>query len=625
MKRVLVLPLQVTIPSLLLVFALVVTLFVTQNNIRLIEIVLFLIGAAFLTWLFFYFLITRRVGMLLAFTRRFASGSLDERTGMKGYDEIGKLGEAFDLMAVKISDDQIRLREREESFRALAENAHDGIILAGGQEGNFFYANNRMAEITGYPMEELMTFRVPDLVAPEYRDWILDMYHRRRAGEDVPNQYELTVIKKDGSRINVEVSAATTRWQGQQAGMVAVRDVTERKKTEEALRQREEQLRHSQKMEAVGRLAGGVAHDFNNFLTAIIGYSELLLARLSVGDPGRGFAEEVLRTSNRAALLTQKLLTFSRKQILENRILDLNGVVTSISSMLQRLIGENIVLRTDLDPRRCSIMADPVHMEQILMNLAINARDAMPQGGVLTIKTAHVDLQGASVFDGHPQGIDGPHIMLSVSDNGYGMDEETMSHLFEPFFTTKEPGKGTGLGLSTVYGIVRQIAGHVAVDSAIGRGTMFNLYFPYPQQGTVEEMEADLPMLELSNEKETVLVVEDEESVRSLIQQILQQKGYAVLTARRGEEALETAARFGGSIHLLVTDVVMPGISGGDLAERMLAVRPETRVLFISGYPDDEIVRHGISHTGTAFLQKPFSHDRLLSKVRESLNARKTP
>jgi CheY-like chemotaxis protein len=392
----------------------------------------------------------------------------------------------------------------------------------------------------------------------------------------------------------------------------------ERRSAEQALRERDEQLRQAQKMEAIGRLAGGVAHDFNNLLTAIIGYGDLMLVSLREADPLRRDLVEIKKAATRAASLTQQLLAFSRKQVLEPRMLVLNDVVTGMDRMVRRLIGEDIDLVLDLDPALGAALADPGQVEQVLMNLVVNARDAMPRGGRLTVRTANASPEAAvpSMCGEAPAG---PHVVLEVADAGSGIDAETLPHLFEPFFTTKEQGKGTGLGLSTVYGIVSQSGGAITVDSAPGQGTTFRVYLPRVERSRGQPEPAG-PAAAPTRGSETVLVVEDEEMVRELTCRTLERNGYRALRAANGGEALLTCERLEGPIHLMVTDVVMPQMSGPELAARLRQVRGEMKVLYMSGYAGDALVPHGIGEWGSKFLPKPFTPDALIRKVREVLD-----
>jgi len=383
------------------------------------------------------------------------------------------------------------------------------------------------------------------------------------------------------------------------------------------LRDREAQLLQAQKMEAVGRLAGGVAHDFNNLLTAITGYTELLLTRLGEDNELSHDVQEIKRAAERAASLTRQLLTFSRKQVIQPRVLDLNILVSDVERMLQRLIGEQIRLLTDLDTQPLPIMADPGQIEQVVMNLAVNSRDAMPKGGTLTIATAllppNSHLQPTDLRT-HNQ----PMAILSVTDTGHGIDPRTMQHIFEPFFTTKSPDKGTGLGLSTVYAVVKQAGGDIRVNSEVGRGTRFELFFPLSQQTAVapQSKPAEQPLPRINA---TLLLVEDQHIVRKLLRRLLQAEGYTVLEAPHGPEALRVARAHLGTIDLLVTDVVMPEMSGQQLARELSAERPELRVLFVSGYADSDIHQEVAGLGRSHFLQKPFTPKTLGNKVREVL------
>ena len=380
----------------------------------------------------------------------------------------------------------------------------------------------------------------------------------------------------------------------------------------------QDQLTQARKMEAVGRLAGGIAHDFNNLLTVMIGRSQLLLRRLEAQDPVRPDIELMEQTADRAADLTRQLLAFSRKQVLQPVLLDLNAVVTNLAEMLRRLIGEDIHLETALDPTLGLVNADPSQLEQIIMNLAANARDAMAGFGRLTVETANAQLDAAYARH-HVDVRPGPHVMLAVSDTGVGMTLETQANIFEPFFTTKAPGNGTGLGLSMVYGIVKQSGGHIWLYSEPGRGTTFKIYLPR----VIAPVEAIPPVTHwsaLPQGTETVLLVEDEPEVRWLVRDMLQRLGYTVMEARHGIEALVLSTQHPEPIHLLVTDVVMPQMSGREIAEQLRSEHPETKVLFMSGYTDDAVVRHGVQTAEMAFLQKPFTSESLARKVREVLD-----
>ena len=391
-------------------------------------------------------------------------------------------------------------------------------------------------------------------------------------------------------------------------------DVTDRK-------QLEDQLRQAQKMEAVGRLAGGIAHDFNNLLMVIQGYGDLLAERLKESDPLRRSAEQIQTAAQRATSLTRQLLAFSRKQMLAPKILNVQSVVADMEKILRRLIGEDVQLETSSAADLGLVKADRSQIEQVIMNLAVNARDAMPQGGRLTIETANVDLD-ASFSRSKAVMAPGRYVMLAVTDNGCGMDGETQAHIFEPFFTTKEKGKGTGLGLAMVYGIVKQSGGYVWVYSEPGRGSSFKIYLPRIEDETSVGGNIRTPeSRSLPRGSETILLVEDEKGVRELTREYLQMCGYSVIEAENGHTALELASMHAGPVQLLMTDVVMPGISGRELADRVKRLRPEIKILYMSGYTDQAVVHHGILESDAILLQKPFTLAALASKLRELLNA----
>ncbi len=417
-----------------------------------------------------------------------------------------------------------------------------------------------------------------------------------------------------------ELEAANRQLQILSNSNAVKRTEAEREKTQaiDALRNTEEQLQQAQKLEAVGRLAGGIAHDFNNLLTAIIGYSDLSLSRMHDDEPLKRNIIEIKKASERAASLTGQLLAFSRKQVLQPKILDLNSVVLDLQKMLTRLIGEDIELRTSLAPNLAQVKADPTQLEQVIMNLAVNARDAMPTGGKVTIETANVVLDDAYSKQ-HIAVVPGPYVMIAVSDSGVGMDAETQRQMFEPFFTTKASGKGTGLGLSMVYGIVKQSGGNIWVYSEPEHGTTFKIYLP-AVAGEASALEPESELI-AQPATETVLLVEDEEIVRSLVFEVLKSEGYTVVTAASGSEALDVCSTHKGPIHLLITDVVMPGMSGKQLVTQLVGRCRDVKVLYMSGYTDDAIVNHGVLEAGVAFLQKPFTPGGVLSKVREVLNS----
>ena len=523
-----------------------------------------------------------------------------------------------DEAAVAIRNAQLFASERESErrYRTLVESSIQGIHIH--RDWVTLFANPAFARMLGYDSaDELVGLDARGWIAPQELSRLESDRAERFRGDPVSAQYELQAVRRDRSLIWVDIQVAEIIWEGEPAVQSTVLDITERKRAEQALRQSEAQLRQVQKMEAVGQLAGGVAHDFNNLLTVITGRTELLLLRLAADDPHRRDVELVRKTADRAASLTQQLLAFSRKQMLQPRVLDLNGVVAGMAQMLKPLIGETIELETSLDPLLGRVKADPSQIEQIILNLAVNARDAMPQGGRLTIETGNVDLDSAFV-EAHPGASAGSHAMLSVRDTGTGMSAEVQAHLFEPFFTTKGVGKGTGLGLATVYGIVKQHGGYVRIESAAGSGTTVRIYLArfavVPDASAAPA--AEVPAVVGSG---TVLVVEDEGELRDLATEVLGLAGYSVLSAGGPSEALEVARHHTGPIHLLLTDVVMPEMSGRDLADRLVHTRPGLKVLYMSGYTDDAIVHHGVLDPSTVLLQKPFTPDRLTRMVGDLL------
>jgi two-component system, cell cycle sensor histidine kinase and response regulator CckA len=508
------------------------------------------------------------------------------------------------------------VNQNEDRYRDYFENAKDAIYVH-DLDGHYIMVNKAGEELIGYSREEILQMRVSDVVPRSYLDEIHARLKKKLADHSL-TIYEVEAIRKNGSRVPIEVSSRLIYENGAPVAVQgSARDITERKRAEEALRASQFQLQQSQKLEAIGQLAGGVAHDFNNMLTAIIGYTDLSLRRVGLENPIRRNLEETKKAAERAASLVRQLLAFSRKQILEPKVLDLNDVVKDMEKMLTRLIGENIQLATRLEPDLGSVKADPSQVEQIIMNLVVNARDAMPRGGKVTIETANITFDDHTVLR-HVSAKPGEYVMLAVSDTGSGMDRETQQRIFEPFFTTKDVGKGTGLGLSTVYGIVKQSGGYIWVYSEQGMGTMFKVYLPRMDDAnevTVEKQESIV-----LRGSETILLVEDEEVVRGLTKNILMQAGYNVLDAKGGEEAIRVCRAHNGPIDLLLTDVVMPEISGKEVADRLVELRPTIRVLYMSGYTDEAIVQHGVLDASVEFIQKPFTWFGLTRKVRDVLN-----
>jgi PAS domain S-box-containing protein len=501
------------------------------------------------------------------------------------------------------------LRESNQTLHALIE-ASPLAIIAVDMGGAVRMWNAAAEKIFGWRAEEVMGRALPIVPAEQGGE-----AHAHAAGAPFGaalSDLETRRLRKDGSLIDVSLSFSALRdAAGAVVGVMTIAaDITER-------RQLEEQLRQAQKLEAIGRLAGGVAHDFNNLLTVIGGRSHIIGWRLPEGDPLRHDVEIIEKTAERAAGLTRQLLAFSRKQVLEPRVLDLNEILGNMDRMLQRLIGEDIELVALLGPDLGRIRVDPSQIEQVVLNLAVNARDAMPEGGRLTIETQNVDL-GEGYARTHADVEPGPYIMLAVSDTGHGMDATIQAQLFVPFFTTKEPGKGTGLGLATVYGIVRQSGGHIWVYSEVGQGSTFKVYLPRVSDPVDAVIGAPV-LAPPPRGVETVLLAEDDDAVRALARETLQTSGYTVIEAAHPEAALRIAQTYAGVIDLLLTDVVMPGMSGRILADRLLPLRPGIKVLFMSGYTANAIVHHGVLDAGTAFLQKPFTPGALARRVREVL------
>ena len=511
--------------------------------------------------------------------------------------------------AVEIKRNEQALRRSEARYRSLVHSSVYGIYRS-SLEGRFLDVNPALINMLGYGSTDEVLLLDPekDVFANPAEHAHLIQEFRRTGRLD---GMEVKWKRKDKATITVRISGRAVSSADEPADVLEAiaEDVTDR-------RALEEQFRQAQKMEAVGRLAGGVAHDFNNLLMVISGYAEVLLARLSPDNPLYEKGKAIQQAADRATTLTRQLLAFSRKQLLELKIVDVNAIVQDMERLLRPLIGENVELITSLSPQAVHTRADAGQLEQVLMNLVVNAKDAMPDGGRLTIQTQ------ISPVDGHHRGEQqfirpGKYIHLSVSDTGMGMDKETQSRIFEPFFTTKEKGKGTGLGLSTVYGIVKQTGGYVMVQSEPGQGTTFHIYLPQVN-GAPEKQSAPIPDASRGG-TETILLVEDEESVRQLVRDTLDARGYHVLEAESGEAGLAVADGFKGTIDLVITDVVMPGISGRELVEQLAKSRPTTKVLYLSGYTEDAIVNDGSIEPGTAFLQKPFSLQSLSRKVREVL------
>ncbi|GAB4420520.1 MAG: hypothetical protein Fur0044_17460 [Anaerolineae bacterium] len=511
------------------------------------------------------------------------------------------------------------LSESEERFRQVISSISDWIyvtqVTEQGQLVNLYFSP-QVETLTGYPYEKFMAdwaFWPSVVIHPDDRAAAARQAALLAAGQSSETEYRL--VRADGQIIWVRDSARVENTSATKIIYGLVSDITARK-------QLEEQFLQSQKMEAIGRLAGGVAHDFNNILTVMTGYTDLILSRHQQPDDSeREELEQIKKAIKQATLLTRQLLTFSRKQVVQPQVINLNTIVADLETMLRRLIGEHIELVTSLEPQLGQVKADPGQMEQVVMNLAVNARDAMPHGGTLTIATSNVNLDEAEARQ-HVGANPGAYVRLTISDTGHGMDAETRRRIFEPFFTTKEPGHGTGLGLATVHGIVNQSSGHIVVHSEAGEGATFDIFLP--QEGLPSLAVSPVKQLPIPTEpgSETILLVEDEEAVRQLARRILLREGYTVLEAQNGEAAIQTLREHPHPLHLLLTDIVMPGrMNGQELSNLITRTHPQVKVLYMSGYTDNIPVPEGEDDPMKAFLAKPFTPGGLVRKVRELLDA----
>jgi two-component system, cell cycle sensor histidine kinase and response regulator CckA len=536
-----------------------------------------------------------------------------ETSGVPFFDSGGKfLGyRGIDRDITYRKQAQEALRKSEEKYRTILETIADGYHET-DLKGNLTLVNDSLCEILGYSREELIGINYSRLMDDASAEHTRVAYNEVYRTSNANRGFDTDVLKKDGTKRQVSISIAPIRDSEQRIGGFrgVFRDVTEH-------RQLEEQLQQAAKMEAVGRLAGGIAHDFNNLLTAVIGYTNLVMDQVPADDVQHTRLSEIARAANRAAALTKQLLAYGRKQVLEMRVLDINDVISGMEEMLRRIIGEDISLVTTHSLKPAIVRGDPGQIEQVLMNLVVNARDALPRGGELIIETARAFLD-EDYCRIHQEVEPGPYILCAVSDDGQGMEAETMSRIFDPFFTTKEKGVGTGLGLATVYGIVKQHRGHVAVYSVVGQGTIFKVYLPCVED-SIAEIQRNLSGVPRPEGKETVLVVEDEEVVRNLTCEVLESLGYCTLCAADPEQAQLISRRYDGPIHLLLTDVVLPQMDGRSLYQILSDTRPDMKVLYCSGYTENFVVHQGILDPNVHFLAKPFNVDVLAKKVRETL------
>ena len=508
------------------------------------------------------------------------------------------------------------LRESAERYRHMVEVARD-IVYTTDHLGNFTYVNPTACTVTGYPTNEILGRHFTFLVAPDWVSRVESYYHTQFSNRSPETLLEFPIVTKTGDIKWVEQTVVLLTEGDHVTGFQAiVRDITARKKVEEEKAALEEQLIQSQKMEAVGKLAGGIAHDFNNLLTAVSGYAELAMMQTPVSDRTTQYLQEIHKSAARASDLTRQLLAFSRQQVFEPKVLDLNQLVIDLDRMLRRLIGEDIELVILTTQEKSAVHVDPGQMEQVIVNLAVNSRDSMPEGGKITIETSIVGYHDASSRP-YREVPTGDYVLLTVTDTGTGITDEVKEHIFEPFFTTKDVGKGTGLGLSTCYGIVKQSGGYITVESEYGHGTTFRIHVPHVNE-EVHYIQQQDELLYMPSGDETVLVVEDEPTVRALTSNILNQQGYTVLEASNGVEALRIAQEhLGTDIDILVTDVVMPLMSGLELADRFMSLHPDSTVLFMSGYTDHTVINNSELETDGNFMAKPFSPSTLAHKVRE--------
>ena len=549
----------------------------------------------------------RRGERLIAATRRMAAGDLEARAGVRGHDQLGVVADAVAQMAERLKALGATYQEKQEWFGLLLEHSSD-LILTLDAEWHIGFASPSLPRFLGWSMEQMVRHALAEFLHPDDAEAVLAAFAAAAARPEPGEPIAFRLLHVDGGWRSVEAIAAPPRnWSGAERIVVTARDIGARERLERELSQ-------AQQMAVLGRFAGGVAHDFDNLLTAIQGYTSLLLRDLRPDDPQREGLEEIRQSSERAAGLTRQILAFGRRHAAESGPVDLNRLIGNLVRLLPPLIGDDHALVTVLAPSIGMVRADPGQLEQVIMNLVVNARDAMPDGGRLTIATANEHISDFDVR-ASPELPPGRYVMLTVRDTGTGIDAATLPSIFEPFFTTKERGRGLGLGLATVYGIVKQCEGHIDVESAPGRGTSVRVYLPMARA----ESGASGPGLpSATRSSRIILLVEDEEPVRLFAKTALEEQGYRVLEAGHGWDALMRLSEFDGAIHLVIADVMMPEMGGSELARRLAVERPGLPILFLSGYTDDELTLRGLGPP-SAFVQKPFTPDVLARRVRELL------
>ena len=508
-----------------------------------------------------------------------------------------------------------QLMESEERYRVAIEHSNDGVAIV--KNDIYQYVNQRFVDLFGYEdARSIIGKPVHLIVHPEDLAKVVAVLGIMKSDQGSPRRCEFQGVKKNGETLFIEASVTDVTYQGEPVYLAYLRDITEQRRAEVEKSHLEAQLRQAQKMEAIGQLAGGVAHDFNNILTAIIGYGNLLQTKMGRNNPLRSYVEQMLASAGKAANLTHSLLAFGRKQIIELRPCKISAIVKNVEKLLKTLLTEDIELRTRFAGSEPTVMADPTQIDQILMNLCTNARDAMPQGGLLTIEISQAEIDLVFVA-AHGYGATGRYVCISVVDTGTGMDAETKEKIFDPFFTTKEVGRGTGLGLSIVYGVVKQHNGYVTVESQPGKGTTFRLYLPVAK---MKEEAKESRSISARGGTETILIGEDNDVVRELAREVLEQSGYRVWEAQDGEETIGKFTQFSGEINLVLLDVVMPKKNGREVYEAIQKLRPDIKVLFTSGYTADILPDKGIHEENLDFIPKPLTPGDLLNKVREMLD-----